>query len=153
MDKESETERWRHLFKPHGQQVVKPRFEPREVKLLRLCTYPYHTDLPKWGKCTVSASKEHTPWMRNTDPKNVQSQATGTWRTKEGGFSSTMGGERELGKLPGGGDLYPVSKADSFSSSLMRAGGGKVFPEDGNWGRQIWKGPALRDTVKEEAGH
>lgn len=41
------------------------------------------------------------------------------------------GKERELGKLPGGGDFYPVSRVDLFSSKMMRTGEGKEFPAGG----------------------
>ena len=78
-------------------------------------------------KCTVSASEKHTPWRRDTAYKGVQSHAPGTRRTKREGLFY-KGRRERIRKLPGGGNLYPLSRALPFSCNSVSLGEEKAFP-------------------------
>lgn len=61
-------------------------------------------------------------------------------------------GRRErIRKLPGGGNLYPLSRALPFSCNSVSLGEEKAFPNRYRhlcWGWQVWSSWSLRDTLK-----
>lgn len=61
-------------------------------------------------------------------------------------------GRRErIRKLPGGGKLYPLSRALPFSCNSVSLGEEKAFPKRYRhlcWGWQVWSSWSLRDTLK-----
>lgn len=91
----------------------------------------YFIDPPNVKKVYCVCLRESHSLEKRHSPQGCAVTCHRHQENKSGRVCSTRGRGRELGKLPGGSDLYPLSRAHSFSSKLVSLGEEKAFPVDG----------------------